>query len=114
VWKLGGVYERGGGSGGGRGNPMSRLLRRSTSQRQTPGVTDYNIASSRGPVQTRIDTGPWSKKGKNAKEAIGRAWAKFFHTAGVAGRNADNPYFVSAVRETQKWGKFWKYAFLFH
>ena len=44
--------------------------------------------------------------GKNAKEAIGIVWIKIFHIAGVAGRQADNPYFVNAVRETQKWGKF--------
>jgi hypothetical protein len=31
---------------------------------------------------------------------------KFFHIAGVPWRQADNPYFVSAVRETQKWGEF--------
>jgi hypothetical protein len=46
------------------------------------------------------------KKGKNAKEAIGRAWSKFFHIVGVPGRQTDNPYFVNAVRETQKWSKF--------
>ena len=31
---------------------------------------------------------------------------KFFHIAGIPGRQADNLYFVSAVRETQKWGKY--------
>jgi hypothetical protein len=31
---------------------------------------------------------------------------KLFHIAGVPGRQTDNPYFVSAVRETQKWGEF--------
>ena len=43
---------------------------------------------------------------ENAKEAIGKAWSKFFHIAGVPGRQADSPYFISADRETQKWGKF--------
>jgi len=57
-------------------------------------------------MQPRIDISSWMKKGKNAKEAIGKAWSKFFHIAGVSGRYADSPYFVSAVRETQKWGKF--------
>jgi hypothetical protein len=56
-------------------------------------------------VQTRIDAGKWAKKEKDAKEAVGRAWSKFFHFAGVPGRQADNPYFVGAIRETQKWGK---------
>jgi hypothetical protein len=60
----------------------------------------------RGMQQQRIDTGSWTQKGKNAKEAIGKAWGKFFHYVGISGRNADNPYFVSAVRETQKWGKY--------
>jgi hypothetical protein len=46
------------------------------------------------------------RRKKNAKEAIGKAWGKFFHYVGITGRNADNPYFVSAVRETQKWGKY--------
>ena len=71
-------------------------------------VEDYNLAASgrRGMKQPRIDTGSWTQKGKNAKEAIGKAWSKFFHIAGVPGRQADSPYFVSAVRETQKWGKF--------
>jgi hypothetical protein len=57
-------------------------------------------------TQPRIDTGKWTQKGKNAKEAIGKAWGNFFHIVGIPGRQADNPYFVSAIRETQKWGKF--------
>jgi hypothetical protein len=71
-------------------------------------VEDYNLAASgrSGMKQTRIDTGSWTQKGKNARESIGKAWSKFFHTAGVPGRQADSPYFVSAVRETQKWGEF--------
>ena len=71
-------------------------------------VEDYNLAAGgrRGMMQPRIDTGSWTQKGKNAKEAIGKAWSKFFHIAGVPGRQADSPYFISAVRETQKWGKF--------
>ena len=60
----------------------------------------------RGMTQPRIDTGSWTQKVRNAKEAFGKAWSKFFHIAGVPGRQADNPFFVSAVRETQKWGKF--------
>ena len=60
----------------------------------------------RGMTQPRIDTGSWTQKVKNAKEAIGKAWSKFFHIAGVPGRQADSSYFISAVREIQKWGKF--------
>jgi NADH:ubiquinone oxidoreductase subunit len=115
VHQRGGDYERGGGSGGGgggsrRGNPISRMFsRREGSQRDTPVVVeDYQAArgGSRGMHQPRIDTGSWTQKGKNAKHAIGKAWSKWFHYVGVPGRNADNPYFVGAVRETQKWGKY--------
>jgi hypothetical protein len=108
VEQRGGAYEHGGGSGSTRENPLQRMLRRSGSRRDTPVVVeDYNLAAGgrRGMTQPRIDTGSWTQKGKNAKEAIGKAWSKFFHIAGVPGRQADNPYFVSAVRETQKWGK---------
>ena len=104
----GGAYEHGGGSGSTRGNPMQRMFRRATSQRESPAVEDYNLAADgrRGMTQPRIDTGSWTHKGRDAKEAISKAWSKFFHIAGVPGRQADNPYFVSAVRETHKWGKF--------
>jgi hypothetical protein len=71
-------------------------------------VEDYNLAAGgrRGMTQTRIDTGSWTQKGKNAREYIGKAWSKFSHTTGLPGKKADSPYFVSAVRETQKWGEF--------
>jgi hypothetical protein len=108
VEQRGGAYVHGGGSGSTRENPLQRMLRRSGSRRDTPMVVeDYNLAvgGRRGMTQPRIDTDSWTHKGKNAKEAIGKAWSKFFHIAGVPGRQADNPYFVSAVRETHKWGK---------
>ncbi|KAF8723491.1 hypothetical protein HU200_021438 [Digitaria exilis] len=82
VQERGGSYEHGGGSSTRGEGPLQRMLRRATSARQTPGVTDYNLGSARGSTQPRIDTGSWTQKGKNAKEAIGRAWSKFFHTAG--------------------------------
>ena len=109
----GGTYEHGGGSGSaqpearkGRSNPITNMLRRATSHRESPAVRDYNLASAKAPVQPRIDTGFFTKKGKQARQAIGESWARFFFTAGIPGRNADNPYFVSAVRETQKWGTY--------
>ena len=105
VNQRGGEYEHGAGSGSRSDNPIARMFRRSSSQSQAPCVTDYNIASGKPYTQTRIDVGPFSKKEKGARESIGRAWSKWFHVAGVAGRQADNPYFVSAVRETQKHGK---------
>jgi hypothetical protein len=108
VEQRGGAYEHGGGSGSTRENPLQRLLRRSGSRRETPVVVeDYNLAAGgrSGMTRPRIDTGSWTQKGKNAKEAIGKAWSNFFHITGVHGRQADNPYFVIAVRETHKWGK---------
>ena len=80
VEQRGGAYERGGGSGSTRGNVMQRMFRRSTSQRESPVVKDYNLAADgrRGMTQPRIDTGSWTQMGKNAKEAIGKAWSKFF------------------------------------
>jgi hypothetical protein len=57
------------------------------------------------PVQNRIDTGPWTSKSKQAKSAIGKACAKFFHTEVIPSAKADNPYFVVACKETKRWGK---------
>lgn len=95
VREQGGEYEYGGGSSqqhsGGGG--LFGKLKRSTSRK-----------GKAAPVQTRIDTGPWTQKGKNAKAAIGKAWAKFFHTEAIPGVKADNPYFVVACKETQRWG----------
>jgi hypothetical protein len=45
--------------------------------------------------------GRWSTKGKQAKTAIGKAWAKIFHTEAIPGIKADNPYFVVMVKETK-------------
>jgi hypothetical protein len=61
---------------------------------------DVDAARATAPVQTRIDTGPWTNKKKSAKEAIGRTWSKWFHVSGIPGRNVDNPYFISAVKQT--------------
>jgi hypothetical protein len=79
VEQRGGAYEHEGGSGSTRENPLQRMLRRSGSRRDTPVVVeDYNLAvgGRRGMTQPRIDTGSWTQKGKNAKEAIGKAWSK--------------------------------------
>jgi hypothetical protein len=63
---------------------------------------DFNAPRATTPIQTRIDTGPWTSKGKSAKEAIEQAWSKWFHVSGIPGRNTDNPYFISAVKQTQQ------------
>ena len=65
---------------------MQRMFRRATSQRESLVVEDYNLTAGgrRGMTQPRIDTGFWTQKG-NAKEAISKAWSKFFHIAGVPG-----------------------------
>jgi hypothetical protein len=65
------------------------------------------------PVQTRIDTGSWIVKSKTANTAIGKAWAKLFHTEAIPGVEANNPYFVVACKETQRWGKCLSYCVLF-
>jgi hypothetical protein len=78
------------------------LFRRATSQRERPRY--FDAARAKVPIQTQIDISPETSKGKSAKEAIGWAWSKWFHVLGIPGRNADNPYFISAVKQTQQWG----------
>jgi hypothetical protein len=86
-------YEHGGGSEGGG---VNGFFRRATSHRERS--RDFDAARARAPVQTWIDAGLWTSKGKSAKEAIGSAWLKWFHVSGISGRNVDNPYFISAVK----------------
>jgi hypothetical protein len=86
-------YEHGGRSetGGGGGRVGVRgFFRRVMSHRERS--RDLDAAKATTHVQTRIDTGPWTSKGKSAKEAIGRAWSKWFHISGIPDRNTDNPY----------------------
>jgi hypothetical protein len=92
-------YEHGGGSGAGGGG-VRRFFRRTTSQRKRS--RDFDVARATAPVQTWIDTSSSTSKGKSAKEAIRHAWSKWFHVSGIPGRNADNPYFISAVKQTQQ------------
>jgi hypothetical protein len=97
-------YDHGGGSGaggggGGEGGGVQGFFRRATSQREWS--RDFDAARATAPVQTRINTGPWTNKGKSAKEAIERVWSKWFHVSGIPGRNANNPYFISVVKQTQ-------------
>jgi hypothetical protein len=95
--------EHGGGSErGGGGGEVKRLFRGATSQRERP--RDFDATRAKAPVQTRIDTSPWTSKRKSAKEVIERAWSKWFHVSGILGRNTDNPYFISSVKQTQQWG----------
>jgi hypothetical protein len=106
--RVGECYEHGGGSGAGGGGGGGRggvrgFFRRATSQRER--FRDFDAARATASVQTRIDTGPWTSKGKSAKEAIERAWSKWFHVSGIPGRNTDNPYFISVVKQTRQWGK---------
>jgi hypothetical protein len=91
-----GQYEHGGGSS--QQQPSGDLfdrLKRSTNRK---GKSE--------PIQTRIDTGPWTSKSKQAKSTFGKAWAMFFHTEAITSGKADNPYFIVACKETQRWGKF--------
>jgi hypothetical protein len=91
---------RSGGGGGGGGGGVKGLFRRATFQRERP--RDFDAARAKAPVQTRIDTDPWTSKGKSVKKAIGWTWSKWFHVSGILGRNTDNPYFISAVKQTQQ------------
>jgi hypothetical protein len=94
-------YEHGGGSGGGGGGGgVKGLFRRATSQRKRH--IDFDATRSKAPVQTRIDTGPWTSKRKSVKKAIERAWSKWFHVSRISGRNMYNLYFISAVKQTQQ------------
>jgi hypothetical protein len=76
---------------------------RATSQRERS--RDFDAVRATAHVQTQIDTSLWTSKRKSTKKAIGQAWSKWFHISGIPGRNADNPYFISAVKQTQHWGK---------
>ena len=114
-------YDRGGGSGcssrpdrgsggvgagggvGGSGGPLPSMFRRSQSQ-VPERVRDYHLGLSSAPRQQRIDTGPWTVKGRTSKELLGRAWAKACHAVGIPGRKVDDPYFKAAIVETQKQG----------
>jgi hypothetical protein len=66
-------------------------LRRSASQR----VKDT-------PMQIRIDTGSWSMKSKLAKIAIGKVWAKNFHTEAILGVKAKQKE-VKGDRQSIAW-----------
>jgi hypothetical protein len=95
-------YEHDGGSGeggGGGGGRVWGFFRRATSQRERS--RDFDTVRAIASIQTRIDIGLWTNKEKSAKEAIGWAWSKWFHVSGIPGRNANNPYFISAVKQTQ-------------
>ncbi|PWZ32124.1 hypothetical protein Zm00014a_031254 [Zea mays] len=85
--RAGARYDRGGGS---------------SSQRVPERVRDYNLAQASGLRQQRIDTGPWTSKGRSSKEILGRAWAKACHAIGIPGRKVDNPYFRAAIMEAQR------------
>jgi hypothetical protein len=102
AWRVrqqGGQYEHGGGL---------------SQQQSSSGLFDKlkRLTSRKGKselAQTRIETRPWTSKSKQAKSAIGKAWAKFFHIEAIPGAKADNPYFVVACKETQRWGKLASY-----
>ncbi|XP_039840906.1 uncharacterized protein LOC120700734 [Panicum virgatum] len=107
------TIREGGGSGaasgsisggvGGSGGPQPSMFRRSQSQ-VPERVRDYHLGLSSAPRQQRIDTGPWTVKGRTSRELLGRAWAKACHAVGIPGRKVDDPYFKAAIVETQKQG----------
>ncbi|WVZ55811.1 hypothetical protein U9M48_006422 [Paspalum notatum var. saurae] len=100
--RTGGSRVRGSGAGGGA-RPLPSMFTRSQSH-VPERVRDYHFGLSSAPVQQRIDTGPWTVKGRTSRELIGRAWAKACHAIGIPGRKVDDPYFKAAIMETQKQG----------
>jgi hypothetical protein len=58
----------------GEGGGVWGFFKRATSQMERS--RDFDTARATAPVQTQIDTSPWTSKGKSVKEAIGRAWSK--------------------------------------
>lgn len=79
-------YERGGGSGSrARGSDVRGMFTRSRSH-VPERVRDYHLGLSSAPRQQRIDTGPWTVKGRTKRELLGRAWAKACHAVGIPGR----------------------------
>jgi hypothetical protein len=85
-----------------QGRGIRGILRRATSNREIP--SDFDVARAEACVQNRIDIDPWTSKGKSAKEAIEQAWLKWFHVLVIRDRNANNTYFILAVKQTQEWG----------
>jgi hypothetical protein len=65
--RVGERYQHGGGSGAGGGG-VRGFFRRVTSQRERS--RNFDAVRATAPVQTRIDTSPWTSKEKSAKEAI--------------------------------------------
>jgi hypothetical protein len=65
---------------------------------------DYHLAQASRSRQQRIDTGPWTSKGRSSKEILDRAWDKAFHAIGIPGRKVDNTYFMATIVESQKQG----------
>jgi hypothetical protein len=63
--RVGEHYEHGDESGGGG---VKELFRKGTPERERP--RDFDPTRVKAPVQTRIDTSPWTSKGKSAKEVI--------------------------------------------
>ncbi|KAJ1262394.1 hypothetical protein BS78_09G104400 [Paspalum vaginatum] len=102
-------YERGGGSGSaspvggngvrGSGGPLPSMFTRSQSH-VPERVKDYHLGLSSASRQQRIDTSPWTVKGRTSRELLGRAWAKACHAVGIPGRKVDDPFFKTAIVET--------------
>jgi hypothetical protein len=92
VEQRGGRYEHGGSSSGTGLGDGKRLMK----------GFDSDLARAKAPVQTRIDT-IFSEK--ENKEMLALAWSKWFHARDIPGRKADCPYFVGAMKLTQRLGE---------
>ena len=72
------------GARGGVSGSIRKMFTRSHSH-VPERVRDYNLGSASGLRQQRIDTGPWTSKGKTVREMLGKAWSKACHSVGIPG-----------------------------
>jgi hypothetical protein len=85
------IERRGGGE---------KAVRVSVGKRSVTAYFDKDLASSKAPVQPRIDTA----LSKGSREQIGQAWSKWFQANDIAGIKADCPYFRNAYKLMQQLG----------
>ena len=86
------AVERRRGSGSG--------VRVSLGKQSITAYFDKQLSSNKVSMQPKISTAMDS----SSRDAVGQAWAKFFHANDIAGRKADCPYFQAAMKITQNLG----------
>ena len=112
VERSGGTCEHGCGSGSGArvsatgsnagtSGSTSRIHTLFRNARSAGRAFDSDIARSKSPQQTQVDT----LLNKKTKTGIGEAWAKWFHANDIPGVKADCPYSKGAMKLTQNLSK---------